>query len=72
MFQAHTPGVSNVIPDILSRRIMPGSSWELPLQLEGVPEFSPPPRDDAFFQANIAPVARLVPRSKAVLLGTNL
>ena len=49
---SHTPGVSHVTADSLSRRFQPNSTgpWELPEILRGVPEEVVPARGASFWR----------------------
>ena len=61
-FQAHTPGVANVIPDLLSRKFQPGVPFQLPPCLRSVQEFFPPARDSSYYLASVPPMVTLTPR----------
>ena len=69
MFQSHTPGVANVVPDLLSRRFQPGKRFHLPPCLQGVQEFVPPARDEFYYLALQPPVSLLVPQRKRSKIG---
>jgi hypothetical protein len=47
----HTPGVSHVIADALSRRYQPGVAFRVPLALAGAKEMTAPPRPRAYYKA---------------------
>jgi hypothetical protein len=47
----HTPGISNKLPDSLSRKSQPGPTWRLPKQLRGVPERRLAPRALSWYRA---------------------
>jgi hypothetical protein len=45
----HIPGVSNVIPDTLSRMFQPGTDYSLPMQLTQAIRVPAPARDRTFW-----------------------
>ena len=47
----HTPGVANVVPDILSRKYQPDKNFCLPACLASVPEAVPPTREEGYYKA---------------------
>ena len=53
----HVPGISNRLPDVLSRRFEPkrsGSQWQLPAALHGVKQAHPPHRGPSFYRCDSA------------------
>ena len=63
LFQSHTPGVANVIPDSLSRQFQPDKTFVLPPGLTSEQEFTVPIRDSDYYLAEQPPNVSLVPRS---------
>ena len=55
LFQSHTPGVANVIPDSLSRQFQPDKQFVLPFGLTAEQEFTVPVRDAAYYLAEQPP-----------------
>jgi hypothetical protein len=45
----HTPGIANVVADLLSRQLMPGKPFSLPPSLVGIPETLVRLRDASFY-----------------------
>ena len=53
----HTPGVCNVLADVISRRFHPGVDFRVPVALRDAKEVSPPTRDKAWWRARLPPQA---------------
>ena len=56
----HVPGVANVIPDVLSRRLDPAyaDSWQLPQALRNMKEAKCPDRDAQWWRTLVIPTER--------------
>ena len=54
----HVPGVSNIVADVLSRRLQPDKRWVVPDCLRHVPEARLPARDRAWYRTLDPPLLR--------------